>query len=208
MIAQLRGTVVFVGDDHLILETGGVGYGVFASASVLQEARETSGTFLLWIETWVREEAITLYGFLNPQERDLFRLLLSVQGVGTRVALALLSAFSYETLLQNLAAQDKKMLTRADGVGAKLAERLVLELKDKVSRLLMRSPDLPVLASSEKQQASPGPLMQEAISALTHLGYALSESVPVVRETLQEPDMTLEALLKESLRRLGRKGAA
>ena len=163
MIAKLTGLVDSQGEDWAVLDVGGVGYLVFCSRrtlGVLPRRGETAGLF---IDTHVREDHIHLYGFAEAAERDWFRLLQSVQGVGARVALAILSALSAGDLTQTIAAQDKVPLTRASGVGAKLAQRIVAELKDKVAATVPGSISADAAAGNGEAE--------DAVSALVNLGY-------------------------------------
>ena len=135
MIGKLKGVVDTVEEEALILDVNGVGYLVSASARTLRAIPAVGEPTELLIETYVREDAIRLFGFLTAGERDWFRLLQSVQGVGAKVALGILGALSAEALSTAVARQDKSMMARAPGVGPKLAARLVLELKDKAPAL-------------------------------------------------------------------------
>ena len=132
MIARLTGTLAEVAVDAAVLDVGGVGYLVQASARTLTAIGPVGGTVMLYTELQVREDAMTLFGFGSAGERDWFRLLTGVQGVGGRVALSILSVLAEDELTRAVASQDKAMVARANGVGPKLAERIVRELKDKV----------------------------------------------------------------------------
>jgi Holliday junction DNA helicase RuvA len=170
MIGKLKGIVDAVEDEELILDVGGVGYVVSASARTLRALPPVGQAATLHIETQVREDAIRLFGFLTTGERDWFRLLQSVQGVGAKVALGILGALSGEALSAAIANQDKAMMARAPGVGPKLAARLVLELKDKAPALGVA--DLGG-AIAEVESASKLPkAAQDAVLALVGLGYA------------------------------------
>ena len=164
MIAKLSGLLDSVGTDHCIVDCGGVGYLVFCSARTLRRVGDTGTAVSLRIEMQVREDAITLFGFVDLPERDWFRRLTTVQGVGSRVALALLSVLEPDKLGQAIAAQDRTALVQADGVGPKLANRLISELKDKVADLYMgggavtpvrRAPRLPVPPASPTTRCRP-----------------------------------------------------
>ena len=135
MIAKLKGLLDSFRDDGAIIDVGGVGYLIFGSSRTLGQLGEPGDPVAVHVETHVREDHIHLYGFASESERRCFQLLQTVQGVGAKAALAILSALSPEDVMQAVAAQDKTMLTRADGVGPKLATRVVNELKDKVSGL-------------------------------------------------------------------------
>jgi Holliday junction DNA helicase RuvA len=169
MIGKLRGLVDSVSEDSLILDVNGVGYLVAASARTLRNLPAIGEAATLHIETQVREDAIRLFGFLAEIERDWFRLLQNVQGVGAKVALAILGILSPAELGQAIALQDKAMVARAPGVGPKLAARIVLELKDKGPA--------PSLADLGGDIAGPaggalGRGAQDAVLALVTLGYA------------------------------------
>ena len=170
MIGKLKGIVDSFDEESLILDVQGVGYLVPASARTLRALPPVGEAAELMIETHVREDAIRLYGFLTAGERDWFRLLQSVQGVGAKVALGILGALSGEALSVAIARQDKAMMARAPGVGPKLAARLVLELKDKAPALGVA--DLGgAIADGETASKLPK-AAQDAVLALVGLGYA------------------------------------
>lgn len=204
MIGKLRGRVDTVREDHLILDVQGVGYLVYASSRTLAQAEGLAGEVGLVIETHVREEYIHLYGFLTERERDVFRLLTSVQGVGARMGMAILSIMDSEEALQSLAAQDVTRFTRAHGVGKKLAERIVNELKNKAGAV--PSEPLQVKASGEKKKGAPDPaqvVREDAVSALVHLGYPRLDAFQAVARAMQEEgEAGLDAVIKRSLREL------
>ena len=167
MIAKLRGIVDSSGEDWVVIDVGGVGYLVFCSTRTL--ARLTTGeTVALVIETQVREDHIHLYGFLDSGEREWFRLLLTVQGVGSKVGLAILSVLSPDQISQTIAAQDKAGLTRANGVGPKLAARILAELKDKAAFAIPSTLASGTIAAISLPAGGP---LEDAISALVNLGY-------------------------------------
>jgi Holliday junction DNA helicase RuvA len=170
MIGKLKGVVDSVDEEELVLDVNGVGYLVSASARTLRALPAIGQAATLHIETQVREDAIRLFGFLTAGERDWFRLLQSVQGVGAKVALGILGALSGEALSAAIARQDKAMMARAPGVGPKLAARLVLELKDKAPAYGVA--DL----GGAIAEAEPGSKLpkeaQDAVLALVSLGYA------------------------------------
>ncbi|MGI4952640.1 MAG: Holliday junction branch migration protein RuvA, partial [Janthinobacterium lividum] len=167
MIAMLLGRVEAVEADRCIVDVNGVGYLVQASTRTLSALAAAAGAQRVLIETQVREDAITLYGFSDPAERDWFRLLLTVQGVGAKVALNILSALSPKDLINAIAAGDRASLTRAPGVGAKLAIRLLSELRDKAGTM-------PTGTSIAITLPAAGP-EADAISALANLGYRRAE---------------------------------
>ncbi|MDH3240322.1 MAG: Holliday junction branch migration protein RuvA [Alphaproteobacteria bacterium] len=204
MIASLKGIVESVGEDGAVIETGGVGYLVFCSSRTLSALPGVGEAAALKIETHVREDHIHLYGFASPAERDWFRLLITVQGVGARVALAILSVLAPQDLSLALAAGDKAALGRAAGVGPKLAQRIVTELKDKVGGLAIA----PAGGAGGQPAAAGGgvdPSLGDAVSALVNLGYGRGEAFGAVMEASRElgPEAKVEALIRAGLVRLG-----
>ena len=193
----------------MILDVGGVGYLVFCSGKTLSQMPEKGGAVSLLTETHVREDHIHLYGFATVAERVWFRTLTTVQGVGVKMAMAILSALSPEQILTAIAAQDKKALTIVSGVGPKLAERLVIELKSHAVKLGAAGFSIAAAHAGEpaakgKKTAAPAPsVIEDALSALVHLGYSRSEAFTVVMRLQQEkPDAKLDVLIRESLREL------
>jgi Holliday junction DNA helicase RuvA len=202
MIGKLTGLVDSSGDDSALIDVAGVGYQVFASRRTLGRLPARGEPVGLLVETHVREDHIHLYGFIDQAERDWFRLLGTVQGVGAKMALAILSALSPEQLVQAIAAQDKVQLTRASGVGPKLAGRIVAELKDKVGNLAL-GPVAVVGGADGKVKVATG-LAEDAVSALVNLGYGRSEAFGAVAQASQRlgTETSLEALLKAGLKEL------
>jgi holliday junction DNA helicase RuvA len=199
MIAKLTGLLDTRAKDHAIIDVNGVGYLVRCSARTLNALPAQGSNTTLSVETLVREDAIDLYGFATVAERDWFRLLMTVQGVGAKVALSLLSALSPDELSRAIANEDKKNLTRADGVGPKLASRLANELKDKVGAM----PALPGAPAS----AGLGPMtgaLAEAVSALVNLGYRRAEAANAVERVSKRlgPGARVEALIPAGLKEL------
>jgi Holliday junction DNA helicase RuvA len=197
MIAMLAGVVDQRGADSLVVDVNGVGYLVFASARTLSRAPARGEPMKLLIETHVREDHIHLYGFADEGERGWFRLLTTVQGVGARLALALLSVLAPDALATAIMAQDKAALTRADGVGPKLATRIVSELKDKVGGIALgpaaATPAAPVAAT-------------DAVSALVNLGYSRSDAFAAVAQATQRlgAEAKIDALIRAGLQELAR----
>jgi Holliday junction DNA helicase RuvA len=175
LIAKLTGILDSVGDDWLIVDVGGVGYLVHSSSRTLSSLPSRGEAVQVHVETVVREDAITLYGFGEVAERNMFRLLTSVQGVGSKVALAILSVLSSNELQNAIAAQDKTAVARAKGVGPKVAARIVNELKDKVTGLVFQPKGVQVSGSAPAVPAGGGAI-EDAISALVNLGYKLVEA--------------------------------
>jgi len=170
MIGKLKGIIDSYGEDYIILDTGGVGYLVHCSARTLQELPAAGQPATLSIETHVREDQIRLFGFLTDAEREWFRLLQTVQGVGAKVALSVLGSLKPAELANAIATHDKGMIKRAPGVGPKVAERIVTELKDKAPAFTSLDPAVIRLAGSIEEKRAPQP-MADAVSALVNLGY-------------------------------------
>jgi holliday junction DNA helicase RuvA len=202
MIAKLSGLLDSVGTDHCILDCGGVGYLVFCSARTLRRIGDVGTAVSLRIEMQVREDAITLFGFIDLSERDWFRRLNTVQGVGSRVALALLSVLEPDKLGQAIAAQDRTALVQADGVGPKLANRLISELKDKVADLYIAGGAVSGPAGVVPTGAAG--VTNDAVSALVNLGYRRAEAFTAVAAAVQKagPDAKVEQLIMMGLKEL------
>lgn len=209
MIGKLTGRVDETAEDHLILDVGGVGYLVFASGRTIAALPERGAVAQLLIETHVREDHFHLYGFADAGERTWFRTLTTVQGVGVKMALAILSALSPDQILTAIAAQDKKALTVVSGVGPKLAERIVTELKSHAAKLVgmggiaASQQGTMTAAKTSPQNAPTRSVAEDALSALVHLGYGRSDVFTVVMRLLSEtPEITLDTLIRDSLREL------
>ena len=198
MIAQLTGSVSAVEEGRCVVDVSGVGYLVHASTRTLAALPNPPAIARILVETQVREDAITLYGFADSAERDWFRLLTTVQGVGAKVALGVLSALSPKELVGAIAAGDRSSLTRAPGVGAKLAVRLLSELASKVGAMPTGG-GITMIAAATGVEA-------DALSALANLGYRRVEAHPVVtrvRERLGEA-AGLDVVIRDSLKELAR----
>lgn len=170
MIGKLKGTVDEIGEDHCILDVHGVGYVAFCSTRTLSSLRPGEAA-VLFIETYVREDMIRLYGFLSVLEREWFRLLQSVQGVGAKVSLAVLSTLTTSDLANAIALRDIAMVSRAPGVGKKVAERIVTELKTKAPAFAGEAYGTIGLKQELGEGVAPAPVA-DAVSALTNLGYS------------------------------------
>lgn len=182
MIARLTGRIEPLGEDRVVVDVGGVGYLVFCSGRTLARLPADGSTVQLHIETHVREDHIHLYGFADADELEWFRLLTTVQGVGAKVALAILSVLGPDELLQAVAAGDKTAVSRANGVGPKLAGRIVSELKDKVGGIALGAAARIRLAGTQAPGApvAGGKIDEDAVSALVNLGYGRSEAFGAV----------------------------
>ena len=202
MIGKLSGRMDDSGEDWAILDVGGVGYIVFASARSLSRLPPRGEAASLLIETHVREDHIHLFGFIDAAERDWFRLLGTVQGVGAKMALAILSVLPPDQLVQAIAAQDKTALTRASGVGPKLAGRVLSELKDKAGSIALGPGAFAVEPGAGA--AVMGGVFEDAVSVLVNLGYRRTEAFGAVARAGSGlgPDAAVEALIKAGLNEL------
>ena len=198
MIASLKGVLDAVAEESAIVDVGGVGYLVFCSGRTLSQLPQPGEAVRFVVETHVREDHIHLFGFAESGERDWFRLLTTVQGVGAKVGLAILSALGPEELVQAVVAQDKAAVSRANGVGPKLAGRIVLELKDKVSGLAPAAFEI-----SAGPSAAVGGSSEDAVSALVNLGFQRTDAFGAVARAGQklgegaEVDTLIRAGLQE-----------
>lgn len=199
MIAALTGRVEALQDGSCILDVNGVGYLVQASSRTLAALEPAPALTKLLIETHVREDAITLYGFADSAERDWFRLLTTVQGVGAKVALSMLSALSPRELIAAIAAGDKAGLTRAPGVGPRLAVRLLTELRDKAGAM-------PTSSGFAAPAARPASVADDTLSALINLGYRRPEAQAAIARVVERvgDGAAIDALIRESLREMAR----
>lgn len=199
MIASLKGQVQAVGSDHAVIEVGGVGYLVQASSRALQALVPGEAAFLL-VETQVREESITLFGFASPAERDWFRLLTSVQGVGGKVALAILGTLGPDDIARAVTLDDKAMIARAPGVGPRLAARITVELKGKAPHA-GAAPAPAAVAPA----AGGGSATADAVSALENLGFRPAEAARAVAEAQRDlGELPTASLIREALKRASR----
>jgi holliday junction DNA helicase RuvA len=179
MIGKLTGTIDSYGEDFVIVDVHGVGYEVHCSARTLQALPSVGGAVSLAIETHVREDQIRLFGFLSDFDREWFRLLQTVQGVGTKVALSILGTLPTTELASAIALRDKAVITRSPGVGQKVAERIVTELKDKVQALTPVDPAVIRLSGALDERSAPQPV-SDAVSALVNLGYGQPQAAAAI----------------------------
>jgi holliday junction DNA helicase RuvA len=200
LIAQLIGRVEALEEGRCIIDVNGVGYLVQASTRTLAALPAPPASARILVETHVREDAILLYGFADSAERDWFRLLTTVQGVGGRVALSVLSALSPRDLVSAIAAGDRASLTRAPGVGARLAVRLLTELRDKAGAM----PSTPGVVVP---RGGPPSVAEDAISALVNLGYRRPDAQGVVARAVERlgDDAALDAVIRDSLKELAQR---
>ncbi len=199
MIGKLTGRIEGVTDAGCLVDVGGVGYVVQASTRTLAALPSPPSLAAVLVETVVREDAILLYGFADGAERDWFRLLTTVQGVGPKAALNLLSALSPRDLVSAIAAGDRASLTRAEGVGPKLAVRILSELRE-------RAGAMPTGGSLPAAAAPSGGIAEDAVSALVNLGYRRPEAAPAVARAVERlgEAATIDAVIRAGLKELAR----
>jgi len=197
MIARLTGRVDTVGEDHCVIDVGGVGYLVFCGTRTLRSLPRAGEAVRLSVVTHVREDHIHLYGFMSEQEKEWFVLLQTVQGVGSKVALAILSVLATGELADAIVAGDKGMVARANGVGSKLAQRICAELKDKVGGLAVGG-----AATAMPEGAASA--AEDAISALLNLGYKRAEAYGAVMKAVREGRSETGDLIRAALKELAR----
>jgi Holliday junction DNA helicase RuvA len=195
VIAQISGTLAQKVPGEIIVDVGGVGYQVLIPLNVFYQLPEIGAPVSLQIHTHVREDALQLFGFNDRAEKQIFLLLISVSGIGPKLAVNILSGIPAEELARALREADQLRLVAIPGVGRKLAERLIVELKDKLA----------TLSTAGTESAKPeigSQVMLDAVSALVNLGYKRPEAEKTVREVLKNGDRSLENVLKDTLRRL------
>lgn len=195
MIALLTGQIAYRSIDHLIIDVGGVGYRVMVPLSTFY-ALPGSGTVRLHVHTHVKEDAIHLYGFFTPQEKEMFILLLTVSGVGPKLAVNILSNISITDLQSALLAGDSKRLSAVPGIGKKSAERLVLELQEKTKRL----GPVPLASAAPRQSGRAAGALDDALSALVNLGYKEAQAKKVLESLEIPPEAAVEEILKGALK--------
>lgn len=199
MYAYIKGKLEARGGDCLIIEAGGVGYKIFTSLSTLEIAGQQGNEFKAYTHLYVREDIMSLYGFATQEELGMFELLLTVSGVGPKAALSLLSAVSPSKFGLAVITDDTKTLTRAQGIGAKMAQRIILELKDKIKKQQLA---LNTGAGYETASVSAeSSRLSEAVSALMVLGYTPAEASRAVAAVYSD-DLDLETIIKNSLKGL------
>jgi Holliday junction DNA helicase RuvA len=205
MIGKLKGVIEAYGEDFVILDVHGVGYEVHCSARTLQALPPVGEAVTLAIETHVREDQIRLFGFVSNLDREWFRLLQTVQGVGTRVALSILGTLPPAELASAIAMRDKAMITRAPGVGPKVAERIVTELKNKAPAYTTVDPAVIRLSGEVDEHRAPQPV-SDAVSALVNLGYGQPQAAAAIAAAARTTGEGADArqLIRLGLKELGK----
>ena len=205
MIGKLKGIIDSYGEDFVILDVGGVGYQVQCSARTMQALPAPGQAATLSIETYVREDQIKLFGFTSDAEREWFRLLQTVQGVGAKVALAVLGTLRPSELAEAIALRDRASVSRTPGVGPKVAERIVTELKDKVPKFTSLDPAVVQLSGALEEKRAPRPVM-DAVSALVNLGYGQPQAAAAIAAAARNAGEGADtaALIRHGLKELAR----
>jgi len=204
MIAKLSGLLDSVSVDALIIDVNGVGYEVFASRRTLSRIGQAGDRVSLLIDTHVREDAITLFGFADAAEQQWFRLLYGVQGVGPKVAMSILSVCPPDRLGFAIASGDANAVRQADGVGPKLATRIVTELKDKAAKMDLSAPKAGVrIVGASKDDNVPG-IDHDAVSALVNLGYQRSDAYAAVAAVKANDNQSLQDVIRLALKELAK----
>lgn len=203
MIASLTGYIRHTELSAFIIDVNGVGYRVHATGRIISQLAQSQSEVTVLTEMVVREDAMTLFGFTNEADRDAFTLLQTVQGVGAKAALSILNTLTPDELVQSILSGDKAMVSRADGVGPKIALRIINELAQKVGKIsTFPVADGPVHQPAGDQQAG---VMQDALSALGNLGYSRSEAFQAVSSLYHAtPEITLSDLIAQALQQLGK----
>jgi holliday junction DNA helicase RuvA len=193
MIARVHGQLVYKDSEGVVVDCAGVGYGLALSAASLGQIGDIGSEVTLFVHTHLSQDALRLYGFFTPEERQAFVILIGTTGVGPKLALAILSTMSTQELYEVVARGDKTMLTRIPGVGPKKAERLLVELKDR----------LPKMTGPAQLRPKPGDLPTDLTSALTNLGFSDNEADQLARDTIaaHADEKNLAALVRAALRR-------
>ena len=205
MIGKLKGIIDSYGEDFVILDVGGVGYQVQCSARTMQALPAPGEAATLSIETHVREDQIKLFGFTSDVEREWFRLLQTVQGVGAKVALAVLGTLRPSELAEAIALRDRASVSRTPGVGPKVAERIVTELKDRVPKFTSLDPAVVQLSGALEEKRAPRPVM-DAVSALVNLGYGQPQAAAAIAAAARNAGEGADtaALIRQGLKELAR----
>ena len=198
MYAYFIGKITYMTADSVVLEVNNIGYNIKVSAQTIQNLGHLSGEVKLYTYTYVKEDALGLFGFLTREELELFKMMLTVNGIGPKGALSILSTLSVDTLRFAILSGDAKSIAKAPGVGAKSAERLIIDLKDKIN-----AEDVFTLNSSESSAVivtQELPAKKEAIEALTALGYSATDALKAVNQITCTEDTTVEEILKQALK--------
>lgn len=201
MIAYIKGILTEIYEDSIVLEQGGVGYDIQIPASVFDALPPCGSEVKIHTYLYVREDAMSLYGFLSRDDLNVFRLLLTVSGIGPKGALGILATITPDNLRFAILSDDSKTIAKAPGIGAKTAKKLIIELKDKLS--LTEALELSKEHANAPETSAPSEnIRAEAVEALTALGYSGAEALRAVKQVEITEDMTVEELLKASLKKI------
>ena len=201
MIAFVKGILDSVSEDRIVVENQGIGFEILVPGSVVQSLPQVGNTVKIYTYTYVREDVLQLYGFLTKDGMDMFKLLITVNGIGPKGALGILSVMDVDTLRLAILSDDAKSIAKAPGIGAKTASKLVLELKDKCHLEDIFESGMPE-EETMAVTAIDHEARNDAIQALVALGYSATEATQAVRNTEVTPDMAVEDILKQSLKNL------
>ena len=201
MISYIKGTLAEKLEDSAIVEAGGIGYRIYVPSSVLSELPRLGETVIIYTYFSVREDSVSLYGFMSRQDMEMFRQLLGVNGVGPKSALGILSALKPDALRLAVISGDAKAISKAPGFGSKTAQRIILDLNDKIKAEDLLDGGYEDL-SVHAEVSGVGEVGKEAVEALTALGYSASEAAGAVRKVAITETMTAEDVLKAALRHL------
>lgn len=200
MIAFVKGNLDTVAEDHIVVENQGIGYEILVPGSVVQAMPQVGNDVKIYTYMYVREDVVQLYGFLTKDQMDMFKLLITVNGIGPKGALGILTVMDVDTLRLAILSDDAKSIAKTPGIGAKTASKLILELKDKchIEDILDAGSEGALLMMN----AADNEARNDAIQALVALGYSTTEATTAVRKTNVTKDMTVEEILKQSLKNL------
>jgi Holliday junction DNA helicase RuvA len=205
MIAHLSGTLLSKQPNSVIVDVGGVGYELIIPVSTFYELEETGAHTQLRVYTHVREEALQLYGFKTARERELFLQIISVSGIGPKIAITLLSGMNANEIINSIRTNNLARLTSIPGVGRKTAERLVVELRDKITALSSPALEEEFAGESGARATSPDAMRDDALSALLNLGYQKTAAEKAIKAAIDEGgDLSLDVILRRGLRSLSR----
>lgn len=202
MIGYIKGRIEHIQDDRVLLENNGIGYQIFTSQMVINQLADVNQEVKIYTYLHVREDELSLFGFLTKEELDTFQLLLTVNGVGPKAALAILSVLTVHDLTCAVMTGDTKTITKANGVGTKGANRIIMELKDKLKAEDVLENGLHQTASATDAAKKENDSISDTVLALVSLGYSESEAVNAVKQVEGASDMNSEALLKLALKKL------
>lgn len=204
MYAYIKGTLEEITEDNIVVEAGGIGYNVKVSTATAQLLPGLGNEVKIYTYTLVREEAFSLYGFLTRDDLEIFKKLITVNGIGPKGGLAILSVMSADDLRIAVLSGDAKAIARAPGIGSKTAERVILDLRDKISLedTLKNIGGAPASSAASPDGAVDNAMIKEAVEALTALGYSATDAASAVRKAEITEGMTVEALLKSALKHI------